>query len=325
MNEPRVYVHGAAALGPGGDTAPAERRKWQSDPPPFDCRDLVKRVIGAPLRQASHLVELATVGSRLCLERLSEPASPSTAIYAGTGLAEVRKTHALFLQVMTPGAGMASPFDFINSANNMAAFYTAKMAGFRARNLTITQEEFSFEWALKLAINDLRDHRIDAALVGGFDENSQPRGYHMRRFALDDSQIMGEGGGWLYLSRSPGGATGEILLIDGPSPDSANAGRIAKLVDNLRHGDEPVLLLPGFRLVDQDIAALRNPFRNPEVYRYIEFCGCFHTAAAFGIASVFDETPRRSRLLVHANRQQSGHGMVVVIRQFATSPAHGPN
>ena len=208
-----VYIHAAAALGPHGDTVRAERRELRHDPVPLDLKDLVKKIVGAPLRQASHLVELAATTSQLCLKRLSGPAPENTAVYLGTGLADTRKNDAVFRQVMPPVSGMASPFDFINAANNMAAFYVAKLGNFLARNLTVTQEEFSFEWALRLAFEDLRADRTRQALVGGVDENSQLRSNHRRWIALRDDEIMGEGAGFLYLSTEAAGARAELLGV----------------------------------------------------------------------------------------------------------------
>jgi Beta-ketoacyl synthase, N-terminal domain len=229
----RVYVHAAAALGPQRDTQFAERTPLGADPAPVEFKELVKTVVGVPLRQASHLVELAAIGSQLCLKRLPYPAPENSAVYVGTGLAEVRKTNTLFYQVMPPGPGMASPFDFINAANNMVAFYAAKLGNFRARNLTVTQEEFSFEWALKLALADLHAGSFRQALVGGVDENSQPRASHLRRIRLRDDQWMGARRGARRAARGAGTAGGRPAggargsgaeLAPGPRTGAAAAG-----------------------------------------------------------------------------------------------------
>lgn len=307
MSDSRVYVHAAAALGPHGDSVRAERRILSEDPPPLELRELVKRVVGAPLRQASHLVELAAIGSQLCLQRLAVPAPENSAVYLGTGLAEVRKTYALFNQVLPPGPGMASPFDFINAANNMAAFYVARLAGFRARNLTVTQEEFSFEWALKLAHDDLCAGGLRQALVGGVDENSQPRAHHLRRIVLRDDQVMGEGAGFLYLSVEAQGARAELLGVRRFTPDMVSA-----MVRAWRRPDDAVVLLPGFRLTAGETAAFAAALPAARVHDYLTHCGCFHTAAAFGLAALFDDP--RPGLYLHLNRDAGGRGMLIGLR-----------
>ena len=119
---PPVYIHAAAALGPRGDYAAPQRTPLRTDPAPLELKELTRSVVGQPLRQASHFVELAVIGAQLCLQRLRLPSPAITAVYLGTGLAEVNKTTALFNQVLPPGLGLASPFDFINASNNMAAF-----------------------------------------------------------------------------------------------------------------------------------------------------------------------------------------------------------
>lgn len=312
MTEPRIYVHSAAALGPHGDATASERVHLDADPPPFELRDLVKRVVGVSLRQASHLVELASIASQLCLKRLPVAAPEDTAVYLGTGLAEVRKTTALFQQVMPPGPGMASPFDFINAANNMAAFYVARLGNFRARNLTVTQEEFSFEWALQLAIADLRAGRYRRALVGGVDENSQPRTEHLRRIALRDDQHLGEGAGFLVLSCEPEAARAELLGVRhlaSVKPEVALAGALAAW----RREDEPVTVLPGFRLSRDDTAAMAM-CPGVTLRPYLDQCGGFHTAAAFGLAAQFDLAGSPTGLVVHANRNADGHVMLIGMR-----------
>ena len=313
MTEPRLYLHAAAALGPCGDSTQTERVPLDGDPPPFELKELVKRVVGVPLRQASHLVELAAIASQLCLKRLPVAAPEDTAVYVGTGLAEVRKTHALFYQIMPPGPGMASPFDFINAANNMAAFYVAKLGNFRARNLTVTQEEFSFEWTLKLAVEDLRAGRCRRALVGGVDENSQPRANHMRRFALRDDQRLGEGAGFVYLTRNATGAQAELLGVRYVA-DTTPAAALQTAIDDWRLPREPVTWLPGFRLTPAAVAAMTATLADARVHRYLDYCGCFPTAAAFGVAAQLDTPPVTRGLVIHVNHDTTGRVMLIGLR-----------
>jgi len=314
MAEPGVYVHAAAALGPTGDTTAAERMRLDADPPPRELRDLVRRIVGVSLRQASHLVELASVASQLCLKRLPVAAPEDTAVYLGTGLAEVRRTSALFQQVMPPGPGMASPFDFINAANNMAAFYVARLGNFRARNLTVTQEEFSFEWALRLAIEDLRAGCSRSALVGGVDENSQPRADHLRRIALRADQVLGEGAGFLFLSREREGARAELLGVRHQASGNAEVA-LAGALAAWRRADEPVTVLPGFRLRRDDAAALAAQ-PGVALRPYLDQCGGFHTAAAFGLAAELDPLGSPAELVIHINRNAADQLMLVGMRHM---------
>lgn len=308
-----IYIHAAAALGPHGDTTGAERRMLDGDPAPFELKELAKKIVGVSLRQASHLVELAAIGSQLCLKRLPYPAPENSAVYLGTGLAEVRKNEAVFRQVMPPGPGLASPFDFINAANNMAAFYAAKLGNFRARNLTITQEDFSFEWALHLAAADLRTGEYRQALVGGVDENSLSRVGHMRRIALRDDQPMGEGSGWLYLSVAAEQARGELIETKHLTRTMQPAEVLHAAIQNWRRPGEPLTLLPGLRTDPADIQRLKLVLPDLRVQEYLGLCGGFHTAAAFGLAALFDP-PVIPGLFLHLNRDATGHTMYCAVR-----------
>lgn len=310
-----VYIHAAAALGPRGDSTRPARQALSGDPPPLELKELVKTVVGVPLRQASHFVELAAIGSQLCLKRLSHVAPENTALHLGTGLAEVRKNEAVFRQVMPPGPGMASPFDFINAANNMAAFYVAKLGGLRARNLTVTQADFSFEWALHLAAADLRTGEYRQALVGGVDENSLARLGHLRRIALRDDQPMGEGSGWLVLSVAPDQALGELLEVRHLARDLDLAEVLRSARQRWSHPGEPLTLLPGMRMAPAEIERLTGALPSLPVQNYLEFCGGYHTAAAFGIAALFD-APVAPGLFAHLNRDASGHALLVLVRVF---------
>lgn len=310
-----IYIHAAAALGPHGDIARAERHVLHGDPAPLELKQHVKEIVGVPLRQASHLVEMAAIGSQLCLKRLAVAAPENTAVYVGTGLAEVRKNEAVFRQVMPPGPGMASPFDFINAANNMAAFYAAKLGNFRARNLTVSQEDFSFEWALQLATSDLRTGDYRQALVGGVDENSLPRANHLRRIALRDDQPMGEGSGWLLLSVAAEHARGELIEIKCLTPAASFISTMQTGVPVWRGAQEPITLLPGLRMEATEIAKLLQAVPELQVQNYLAWCGGFHTAAACGMAALFD-APVQPGLFIHVNRDSSGRHMLCVLRVF---------
>lgn len=314
MHKP-IYIHAAAALGPHGDVTRTERRTLLGDPAPLELKQRVKEIVGVPLRQASHLVELAAIGSQLCLKRLHVAVPENTAVYVGTGLADVRKNEAVFRQVTPPGPGMASPFDFINASNNMAAFYAAKLGNFRARNLTISQEDFSFEWALQLASADLRAGDYHQALVGGVDENSLPRSDHLRRITLRDDQPMGEGSGWLLLSVAAEHARGELIEIKRLAAATSLVSALNAALPIWRQTQEPMTLLPGLRMEPADIENLLQAAPELQKQNYLAWCGGFHTAAACGIAALFD-APVQPGLFIHVNRDRSGRHMLCAVRVF---------
>lgn len=309
MAERRVYIHAAAALGPLGDHAAGQRRVLSEDPPPLALRELARAVLGRALRQGSHFIELAAIGARLCLERLARPPPADTAVYLGTGLGEVRKTYAVFEQLMPGGPGLISPVDFINAANNMAAFHVARLSGFEGRNLTVSCEGLSAEWALRLACDDLRHGAVPAALVGGVDESFHPRANHMRYFPLRADQRMGQGSGWLYLSPEVDNARGELLWVEELTAGEDDWVQKAIAFLLARIGTEKPQLLPGYRLSPQELAALASGLGKARVENYLEYCGCFPTAASFGLAQAFE---RAAGLYVHVNRDEDGRRLMLV-------------
>jgi hypothetical protein len=285
----RVFIHAAACV-PSPPGAPL------TQDPDTDLGPLAKQVLGQRLRQASHFSELAAIGARLCLNKVS--ATPADmAVYVGTALGEVRRTEALFQQVFPPGPGMVAPFDFINATANMAAFYVARLAGTSARNLTVTQGLRSFEAALQLALEDVRAGAVASALVGGVDENCFPRAAYTLRWPLRDDEIMGEGSAWFYLSAVKQGALAELLSIQ--RLDAIDA-RVA--------GNDHIVC--GTQLDAADRRALAQLNTGAQLHHYVEYCGKYPTAAGFGIARQFETPPARGRW-AHVNRDSDGSLMLV--------------
>ncbi|GMR20592.1 MAG: hypothetical protein BMS9Abin36_1188 [Gammaproteobacteria bacterium] len=311
ISAPRIYIHATAAIGPHGDTCTSERKAVTSDEPKQDLKPLIKELVGQPLRQASHLVSLAVCGALLCRKQNNPPLDRTTGIYVATGLGELEKANALFYQVMPPRNGLASPFDFINAAINMAAFYCAKVLDLESRNLTFSHNEFSFEVALETAISDLRAGIIPAALVGGVDERSYPRSYHEERMPLNKDQFMGEGSGWLLLDTSPEGARGEILEVARFDRGDAN-NAIAELLKQHRMNPAQVTLLPGTGLNSDETETLMKVTGVTRKHEYINNCGVFYTAVSFGLTHFCEQKQAGVRYALHVNHDNSGSFIIVL-------------
>ncbi len=311
ISAPRIYIHAAAAIGPHGDTCAGERKAVTSDEPKQDVKPLIKELVGQPLRQASHLVSLAVCGVLLCCKQYKQPLDRTTGVYVATGLGELEKANALFSQVMPPRNGMASPFDFINAAINMAAFYCAKVMDLESRNLTFSHNEFSFEVALETAVSDLRAGIVPAALVGGIDERSYPRSYHEERMPLNKDQFMGEGSGWMLLDTNPEGARGEILEVARfDRRDASNA--ITEILT--QHGINPaqVTLLPGSGLSSDETETLMTITGVTRKHEYINDCGVFYTAVSFGLAHLCEQKKAGTRHALHVNHDNQGLFIIVL-------------
>jgi len=306
MDREKIYIHAAAAFTPHAATA-TERAALTSDPD-TDLRALIRQTFGQSLRQASHFVGLAAIGARRCLDCLGRPPAQDAAIYLGTALGELRKTEALFWQVLPPGPGIAAPFDFINATANMATFHVARMVGVSARNLTVTQGAVSFESALQLALDDLRAGAVPAALVGGVDENFFPRADYAHRWPLREGEIMGEGSAWLYLSPDPDGALAELLSVR----IASTTMDLSTWVDAFALGDEPVTLVSRGGVSDSEGNRLAAAFPSARWRSYIEYCGSYPTAAAYGVASALEQPA--SDLCIHVSCDADGTRALIVWR-----------
>lgn len=314
MSNSIIYIHAASAIDPMLNSDPSDRTVLTRIPDKVDAAEKVKALIGDPLRQASHLVKMGVIGVIQCRKQITSQLDNSAAIYVGTGLGEMDKCRGLFDQVMPPTSGMASPFDFISSSSNITAFYAAKILGLSTRNLTISQDEFSFEYALKLAIDDLLAGAYSQAFVGGLDERSDVIDYQLRRMRIGDNQILGEGCGWLYLNTESDGALGSIEdIVFLHTNNITESSWINDIADKLKDIEGKIIFLPGFRISGTACQALEQKISQPSFSHYTQYSGCYHTAAAFGIAEAVNNCPANSTL-VHINTGPGNQTVITMIK-----------
>lgn len=312
----RIYIHAAAAVGPWGDTAAEERRPLRGSMPAPDLKAKLNALYGQSFRQASPLIEQALLGAGTCRQRLTGPVDPACAVYLGTGYGEMGKSIAVFEQLMPPCNAAASPFDFINSSSNLCAFYVAKTLGVRARNLTLSHEELSFEWALQRACSDLGYGAVPQALVGGLDTRLDDAGFCPPQFPLCEDRPVGEGGGWLFLGSAPERAIGEVMGVSLlPGGTEGWAGTVARHIRAWGMTGDSLILLPGLRLEREAVLQLQAALPGCSVSPYADYCGAFPTAAAFGLAASFDDAFPELDLL-HVGRDRGGRTMIVGLRRY---------
>lgn len=302
----KVYIHAASAVDPQLNSDASARQPLAGIPEKKDATEIVKSLIGDPLRQASHLVKMGVIGVMHCRRQIKTAINNNAAIYVGTGLGEMDKCRSLFEQVMPPGNGMASPFDFISSSSNIASFYAAKILGLSTHNITISQDELSFEYALKLAVDDILAGSCRQAMVGGIDERSTVTDYQLRRMHIRDDQILGEGCGWLFLDSNKDGALaciGDVLFLD--TEGLSETEWIALIKEHLH---DTKTILPGFRLTDEACSLLQEV---ADVKHYLQHSGCYHTASAFGIADAL--LRNTGRPFAHINITPEGRTAIIKI------------
>ena len=184
---------------------------------------------------------------------------------------------------------------FAGSVGNAAAFYVARSCDLAGANVTVSQEELSFEAALLEAVLALRDGLVDLALVGGIDVLDPSReAEHLAR--LDAVGLAGKsaaGSGWVLL----GGA------LRHPDPavrlDEVWIGQ-AGMPDLLAGVPAGATILPGWRMAAGPALGAERPVAPVETR-------LMSTAAALRIVEVLDGTEQiGTGTFSHVHRTASG-------------------
>lgn len=191
---------------------------------------------GRAFRRISRYVKLAQVGAVACLDGFDRARlDPTrTGVFMGSGLGNTADIVPLAHGILDPDKTWASPMAFAGCVGNAAAFHVARTLGLDGPNVTVSQEELSFEGALVEALVAIEAGEIDHALVGGVDV----------RTGSDDEQRSRMGAAGVPGRVSEG--TGWVLLGSGEGPRLAEAwvGPAAHLFD----GVDPAEAAPGWRV-----------------------------------------------------------------------------
>jgi len=311
INDP-VPIIAASFLGPS--LSPNEDLTWDEAAMPYNCDDLVLKVLGQPLRRAGRFIKMVCAGAMACIKQVSPEMLKGrrTGIFLATGLGNGDEILPFVTQVFKHNGGFPSPNQFANSVSNAAAFFLARQCDVKGVILTVSDEELSFESALWLAQSALEAGEIDLALVGGCDVFTPTiEEYRERMNALPDNSrrlSIGEGSSWLLLGTKPEEKLGDILTVemssrDMPPEDYLKSENFKALISPMA-GVEKRLWLPGFRL--------KTPDAPPDLqtHDYLTYCGIHPTAAAFGLTHAISRHP--SSLLVHYNCSATGKPAIIV-------------
>ena len=109
---------------------------------------------------------------------------------------------------------------------------------------------------------------------------------------------------------------GEVLSVEAFTGTESVTTLVCSAVNRWRQKQEPILLLPGFRLTSEDTDVLVQTLPGATLDAYNARCGAYPAAAAFGLATAIEETSVPPGLIVHANRNIVGHNMLTVVRKF---------
>jgi hypothetical protein len=191
---------------------------------------------GRAFRRISRYVKLAQVGSSACLDGFDRARLDPvrTGVFMGSGLGNTADIVPLAHGILDPDKVWASPMAFAGCVGNAAAFHVARTLGLEGPNVTVSDEELSFEGAMLEALSALTTGEIDHALVGGVDVRTGSD--DDQRARMDARGVPGrvsEGTGWVLLGAG-----------EGPTVTEAWIGPADRLFDRVDTGDAA----PGWRV-----------------------------------------------------------------------------
>lgn len=314
---PVMPVIATSYIGPS--LTPNRNALWDESELPLNVDALVNDIMGQPMRRAGRFIKMVACGGLACLRNVPPEylKGKKTGIFLATGLGNVDEILPFITEVFKRGGGFPSPNQFANSVSNAAAFVLAKICDVTGTVLTLSQEELSFECALWLAQSCLESGDIDLALVGGCDIFTPTLDEYRERLNIccknSRDLPLGEGSSWLLLGRDDQRHRGDIFAVDFAQADiepkhfwEAISDLISNRVQNPENRKR--VFLPGFRINAAELAFWQQ--NGWLIDDYLPCCGIHSTAAAFGVARIFQETS--NALFIHRNAQASGRAAFIV-------------
>lgn len=207
-------------------------------------------IFGKGFRRIGSYAKLAQVGAHTCLKAADADlmAGSRVGIFLGTGLGNTETAVPMTEGILHAERPWCSPMAFAGSVGNAASYYVARTLDLAGMNVTVSQEELSFETALMEAVLAISAGFIELALIGGVDVYTDRREEHRAR--LDAVGVLGVptgGSGWLLLGRAPARVTLEEVWTGFVDVSTDLFGGVGP-------GDT---LLPGWRLHDSSNAETR--------------------------------------------------------------------
>jgi hypothetical protein len=299
MDELR-FIHAAHALWPGGADDGVRRCEGLDQ--------LSLDVIGRRIRRIGGVSHMAAIASRACARKLEvAPDTETLAVFHGTAMGDVSETSDAFEQATVAGEVQVSPMNFSNAVGTMTLYHSANVNEARGPSVLVTQGDFSFEMALRAALDQSPVPSVGVVLVGGSDGYAGPREAQAVRLAVDMEQELGEGSAWIALNRSPEGAQGQWLDVGVEYGRDRAAGEVLRAVCERvrpRLSEGGPVVLPGLRIDASDLDIVRESLGSEGVTRYLDRTGWYPTASAAGIVSAIEqEIPR---IYLHLARDSVG-------------------
>lgn len=186
---------------------------WASATGDLDAQH--RATFGRKFRRIGRFVKAAQLAAGRCADAAPGLDLARAGLFIGTGLGNTADIVPLAQGVLHPTRPRCSPMSFAGCLGNAASFFVARAIGCTGPNVTVSQEELSFEGALLEAAIALRAGRVSTALVGCVDVISGSEADQRARMnALEEPGDITEGAAFLVLGQgAPARAwLGEISL-----------------------------------------------------------------------------------------------------------------
>lgn len=164
----------------------------------IDLLALILELSGQKIRRADRFTQLALAGALACVRPGSLAEGSALILTSSVG---TLSTSIAIMKKIGEESQPPKPFQFVNSLGNSACYFLAKMLNISGPSLATSQEESSFESALRHAEILLENNTVTQVLVGSVDEAPIPVGENLRRHGVSKTQFSAcyEGSHWLSL------------------------------------------------------------------------------------------------------------------------------
>ena len=171
-----------------------------------DLTPILKQVCRERPRRVDRFIELALLGSGLCVQ--GRQLKPDCGLYLGSGFGPKGSNVAVQQQLLRDRE-CPKPFDFMNILGASAGFHVARNLGLTGPNVFISRRGASLEAALAVAQADMQLGIVSQALLGVVEEVTLPLDQHRQRHEWHADTPVAEGSHWLLLEKD--GTAGKPL------------------------------------------------------------------------------------------------------------------
>ena len=284
-----------------------------------DLEALERRFVARRPRRAGRMTRMACVGASGCLAGYDhgETFGKRLGVFHGTALGNLQETCDVVRQVVEEPDQLPSPIRFSCSMSNMSSFFVAQVTGARGPNLLVSQGVLSFEGALLAAVLAQEVGECEHVLVGATDGSLSSREEYVTTLGCPAATCLGEGSGWLLLGPESPGACGDLLHVEllpgGCGDETAWAVEVAGRCRDLAHREEPIRIMPGTGITQEDSRALLALLPGARLQPYLDETGLYPTASAAGLAARLAH-PRRAATYAHVARNDERQSSLTLIR-----------